>query len=175
MASPSVVEHLPRTAGTRVSPAALNGAHQNSTDILALARERAAASKLPYAGDVTPQEAWELIASHAATLIDVRTAEERQLVGRIRDSVHVPWMTGAALQRNPRFVRELESKVRREDVLLLLCRSGSRSAAAAQALTEARFASAFNVVEGFEGELDELQQRSHRGGWRFHGLPWIQD
>jgi hypothetical protein len=31
------------------------------------------------------------------------------------------------------------------------------------------------VLEGFEGELDEQQQRGRRGGWRFHQLPWIQD
>jgi rhodanese-related sulfurtransferase len=84
-------------------------------------------------------------------------------------------MTGLALQRNPRFVLDLESKVRRDQVLLLLSRSGGRSAAAAQALTEARFCNAFNVMGGFEGELDELQRRSSRGGWRFHRLPWIQD
>jgi rhodanese-related sulfurtransferase len=143
--------------------------------ILARARERAPATKPGFAGSVTPQEAWDLVSAHAVVLVDVRTAEERQFVGRIPDSVHVPFLTGTALQRNPRFVRELESKVRRDDVVLLLCRSGNRSTAAAQALTEARFRNAFNVLEGFEGELDEQQQRGHRGGWRFHGLPWIQD
>ena len=65
--------------------------------------------------------------------------------------------------------------MRRDDVLLLLCRSGARSVAAAQALTEARFRNAFNILEGFEGELDEAQQRGSRGGWRFLRLPWIQD
>ena len=143
--------------------------------ILARARERAPASKPGYAGNVTPQEAWDLVSSHSAVLVDVRTTEERQFVGRVKDSVHVPWLTGLNLQRNPRFVRELESKVRRDDVLLLLCRSGGRSVAAAQALTEARFRNAFNILEGFEGEQDELLQRGNRGGWRFHRLPWIQD
>ena len=143
--------------------------------ILARARERAPTTKPGYAGNVTPQEAWELISSHSAVLVDVRTAEERQFVGRVQDSVHVPWLIGPTLQRNPRFVRELESKVRRDDVVLLLCRSGARSVAAAQALTEARFRNAFNILEGFEGELDDLQQRGTRGGWRFHRLPWIQD
>ncbi|HVW68750.1 MAG TPA: rhodanese-like domain-containing protein [Steroidobacteraceae bacterium] len=143
--------------------------------ILARARDRAPASKPGYAGNVTPQEAWELASSHAAVIVDVRTAEERQFVGRITDSIHVPWSTGPNLQRNPRFVRELEAKVRRDEVVLLLCRSGARSVAAAQALTEARFRNAFNILEGFEGELDETRQRGHRGGWRFHGLPWAQD
>jgi rhodanese-related sulfurtransferase len=143
--------------------------------IVVRARERAPASKPAYAGDVTPAEAWELVSAHAAVLVDIRTAEERQFVGRIADSIHVPWATGSNFQKNPRFVRELESKVRRDDVVLLLCRSGARSVAAAQALTEARFRNAFNILEGFEGELDELRQRGNRGGWRFHHLPWVQD
>lgn len=143
--------------------------------ILARARERAPTTKPGYAGNVTPQEAWELLSSHGAVLVDVRTAEERQFVGRIQDSIHVPLLTGAAMQRNPRFVREVEAKVRRDDIVLLLCRSGSRSVAAAQALTEARFRNAFNILEGFEGELNGQQQRGSRGGWRFHGLPWVQD
>ena len=32
-----------------------------------------------------------------------------------------------------------------------------------------------NVLEGFEGELDAAQQRGGQDGWRFHGLPWVQD
>jgi len=87
----------------------------------------------------------------------------------------VPWATGTGLIRNPRFVREVEQKVKKTDVLLLLCRSGKRSALAARALTEAGFENVFNIDEGFEGELDEKQQRGRLGGWRSHGLPWVQD
>jgi rhodanese-related sulfurtransferase len=153
----------------------LSNGRDTASAILTRAREQAPASKLGYAGSVTPQEAWELVSGHAALLVDVRTAEERQFVGRIPDSIHVPWLVGINLQRNPRFVRELEGKVRRDDVLLLICRSGARSAAAAAALTEARFRNAFNVLEGFEGNLDAAQQRGGRDGWRFHRLPWSQD
>ena len=148
----------------------------DATDqILARARERVATTKAGYAGSVTPQEAWELFAAGVGVLVDVRTAEERQFVGRIPDSIHVPFLTGMALQRNPRFVREVETKVGRDQVVLLICRSGSRSTAAAQALSEARFRNAFNVLEGFEGDLNERKQRGSRSGWRFHGLPWVQD
>jgi rhodanese-related sulfurtransferase len=154
----------------------LSGGPDAASAILTRARERAPAAKLGYAGNVTPPEAWELVSAHCgAVLVDVRTAEERQFVGRIPDSIHVPWLVGINLQRNPRFVRELEGKVRRDDVVLLICRSGARSAAAATALTEARFRNAFNVLEGFEGDLDASQQRGSRDGWRFHRLPWIQD
>lgn len=130
---------------------------------------------LGYAGDVTPQEAWDLIAAGAARLIDVRTPEERKFVGYVPDSVHVAWMTGTSMLRNPRFVRELEGKARKTEVLLFLCRSGQRSAAAAEAATRSQFQHAFNVIEGFEGELDDRKRRGTTGGWRFGGLPWIQD
>ena len=85
------------------------------------------------------------------------------------------WATGTSLTRNPRFVRELEARVRKADVLLLLCRSGKRSALAAEAAAKAGFANAFNVQQGFEGELNEALQRGTADGWRFHGLPWVQD
>lgn len=140
------------------------------------ARAAAAEAGLPYAGVVAPQDAWRLVQSGDALLVDVRSNEERVFVGRVPQSLHVAWASGTALTRNPRFVRELEAKAGGKDaVVLLLCRSGKRSAAAADAATRAGFGSAFNVDQGFEGEIDEAGQRGHSGGWRWHGLPWLQD
>ena len=85
------------------------------------------------------------------------------------------WATGTALTRNPRFLRELEAKVGKNDVVLLLCRSGKRSALAAEAATKIGFTAAFNVSEGFEGDLDADGRRGRVGGWRLHGLKWVQD
>ena len=134
---------------------------------------------LTYAGGVAPPVAWQLVQRREALLVDVRTAEERKFVGHVPDSLHVPWATGTALTRNPRFVRELEARLARdggkEAVVLLLCRSGKRSALAAEAAAKAGFSHVFNVLEGFEGEIDGAQHRGAADGWRFHGLPWIQD
>ncbi|HEY5798604.1 MAG TPA: rhodanese-like domain-containing protein [Burkholderiaceae bacterium] len=143
---------------------------------LASIQSQAAASGLPYAGGVTPPLAWQLFSTHGVLLVDVRTAEERKFVGHVPGTVHVPWATGTALTRNPRFVRELESKTGGKDTaVLLLCRSGKRSVLAAEAAAKAGFSAVFNVLEGFEGEIDAQQQRGKSDGWRFHGLPWIQD
>lgn len=142
---------------------------------LAQAREASRAAGLPYAGSVSPRDAWNLVQAGQAVLVDVRSAEERKFVGLVPDSVHVAWATGTSLTRNPRFVRELEAKTGKEAVVLLLCRSGNRSALAAQAAAKAGFTQVFNVLEGFEGELDGAQRRGASNGWRFHGLPWIQD
>lgn len=125
---------------------------------------------------VAPPVAWELFSTGQAALVDVRTPEELRFVGRVPGSLNVPWATGTALTRNPRFVRELEAKVPdKNQRLLLLCRSGKRSALALEAAVKAGYRNASNIAEGFEGELDAAQQRGHDNGWRFHGLPWVQD
>ncbi|MET0379243.1 MAG: rhodanese-like domain-containing protein [Spongiibacteraceae bacterium] len=128
-----------------------------------------------YAGGVTPGEAWQLFSNGDAVLVDVRTSEERKFVGHVPDTLHVAWATGTALTRNPRFVRELENKVKKDQIVLFLCRSGKRSAEAAKAATKGGFQNVFNVLEGFEGEIGASQQRGQLGGWRFHQLPWVQD
>ena len=143
--------------------------------VLEHARDAARATGLPYAGGVPPLDAWALVQSGAAALVDVRSAEERKFVGHVPGAAHVAWASGTSLTRNPRFVRELEAKVRKDEPVLLLCRSGKRSALAAEAATKAGFANAFNVLEGFEGELNDAQQRGTGDGWRFRGLPWVQD
>lgn len=143
--------------------------------VLQQARERAVAEGLGYAGGVTPREAWALFSSGDAVLVDVRTAEERKFVGQVPGTVHVAWATGTAMTRNPRFVKELEARVQKTAVVLFLCRSGKRSALAAEAAAKAGFGAAFNVLEGFEGELNGAQQRRHSGGWVVSGLPWEQD
>jgi rhodanese-related sulfurtransferase len=143
--------------------------------VLDRAREAGQAIGLPYAGGVTPAEAWALAQSGDAVLVDVRSAEERKFVGQVPDSLHVAWATGTSLTRNPRFTRELEAKVKHGQAVLLLCRSGKRSALAAEAATKAGFANAFNVLEGFEGELDATNHRGTADGWRFRGLPWVQE
>ena len=149
--------------------------HEAPETILALACARATGQSLGYSGSLYPAEAWALVQQHAARLVDVRTAEELRFVGRVPESLHIAWQTGPSMIRNPRFLRDLKAKVTLDDVLVLLCRSGKRSAAAAKAAQEAGFRRVFNVLEGFEGDLDAQQQRGEQGGWRYRGLPWVQD
>lgn len=143
--------------------------------LLAQARQIARAEGLPYAGGVSPGDAWTLFSAGSAVLVDVRTGEERKFVGHVPQSLHVAWATGTGMNRNPRFVKELEAKVKKDELILFLCRSGKRSAAAAEAAAKAGFTQAFHVLEGFEGELSAANRRGELGGWRRHGLPWVQD
>ena len=130
---------------------------------------------LPYAGRVSPTEAWQLFTSGVAQIVDVRTLEERKYVGHVANTLHVAWQTGTSLNKNPRFVREVEAKVGKDAVVLLLCRSGKRSHDAAIALAAAGFTDVYNIAEGFEGDLNDRQQRGDLGGWRHWSLPWIQE
>lgn len=162
-------------ARTVADPHAGTADGQSQPSAVVSAREEAQRQKLAYAGSLSPADAWELVASGAAVLVDVRSGEERKFVGQVPNSVHVAWATGTALTRNPRFVRELESKVGKDQLAILLCRSGKRSVLAAEAAAKAGFTQVYNVLEGFEGELDPTQQRGKQDGWRHRGLPWVQD
>ena len=146
-----------------------------STDeILNTARERAKEMGLPYEGAVTPQEAHDLVREGKAKLVDVRTRAEWEWVGRIPGAVEVELLSYPGSRPNPDFVQQLEQKVPKETPVLFICRSGGRSHNAAMMATQAGYAEAFNVLEGFEGDRDAAGHRNTKGGWRAAGLPWTQ-
>jgi len=145
--------------------------------ILNLARERATAAQLPYAGAVTPQEAYALLQSAPnAKLIDVRTNAERDWVGKaaLPDERHgaVQWNLYPGATPNPDFSAQLAQQAGKDDILLFLCRSGVRSRHAAKLATEQGYRNAFDILEGFEGDKDEQGHRKTVGGWCKAGLPW---
>ena len=139
------------------------------------AKQRVEDHYLEFTGTVLPHEAWALFQADHAVIVDVRTNEERKFVGYVEDTIHIPWATGTALNRNPRFAKELETKVGKDKTILLLCRSGKRSAAAANVAFNAGFENIYNIEQGFEGDLDEDNHRGAFNGWRFHQLPWRQE
>ena len=142
--------------------------------ILGLARERAQQLQLPYAGALTPAEAWELLKlAPGARIVDVRTSAEWQWVGQVPDAVQIEWNLSNG-QRNPDFMTQLKHQVDPETLVMFLCRSGGRSHGAATAAAASGYGNAYNILEGFEGDPDANAQRGKAGGWRFHGLPWRQ-
>ncbi|MBX9634424.1 MAG: rhodanese-like domain-containing protein, partial [Magnetospirillum sp.] len=60
------------------------------------------------------------------------------------------------------------------DTLLFLCRSGVRSKAAAELMTQLGYAASYNILDGFEGALDPTRHRGTTAGWKVSGLPWAQ-
>jgi len=141
--------------------------------ILERAAARARAKGLSYAGEVTPAEAWRLHDAGAAQIVDVRTRPEHEFVGRIPGTPLVEWRRYGDTQPNPNFLRELSGEVDPDRPVLFLCRSGVRSHNAAELATNAGYKRAFNILEGFEGSIDESKRRG-ANGWRAAGLPWEQ-
>jgi rhodanese-related sulfurtransferase len=131
---------------------------------------------LPYAGALLPSEAYAILQQVAgAKLVDVRTQAEWEYVGHSPESVLIEWNTYPNGQRNPEFLRELQTQVAASDApVMFLCRSGARSHHAARAAAQAGYANAYNILEGFEGDKDANGHRNSVGGWRFAGLPWVQ-
>lgn len=136
---------------------------------------------MTYAADLTPEQAWDLLASDpSAVLVDVRTDAEWRYVG-VPDTaatgstaVFIEWNTYPAGARNPDFLRHLaEAGIIAGQPIVFLCRSGVRSVDAAIAATEAGYGPCYNVLDGFEGPLDEAGHRSIRG-WKAAGLAWRQ-
>lgn len=144
-------------------------------EILDRARSRANDLNLMCAGAVFPEEAWALVQADAAVIVDVRTQEEHEFVGYVPGSILIPWMYGNSMSRNPGFIAETARQLGKDVIILMLCRSAKRSARAAEALTFSGFTNVFNILEGFEGDLDENMQRNHINGWRFKKLPWLQE
>lgn len=126
-----------------------------------------------YAGDVSPQLACQWWQAGEAVLLDIRTDAERAWVGYVPGAVALAWKQWPGMVMNADFDAGLQAAVPVGKKVVVLCRSGLRSVAAARRATELG-REAYNILEGFEGDPDEHTQRGHTGGWRFHGLPWCQ-
>jgi rhodanese-related sulfurtransferase len=144
-------------------------------------------SSSEYAGDVTPNQAWDTLQSDPqAQMIDVRTAAEWNFVGvpdldGLGRQVHcVEWQSFPSGTPNPSFVAQARQALAASGAgpdtpVLLLCRSGARSRAAAIALTAAGYGACFNIAHGFEGDRDTQGHRGSVAGWKAAGLPWRQN
>lgn len=121
----------------------------------------------------------------SAQLIDVRTRAEWNYVGlpdlaELGRKPHLAeWQSFPTGAVNEAFADEAEralaaSGAGKDAPVLLLCRSGVRSRAAAIALSARGYARAYNIAGGFEGDHDEDGQRGHLNGWKAAGLPWRQ-
>lgn len=136
--------------------------------------------------DVDVETTWQALTSKPrAQLVDVRTRAEWTYVG-IPDlgpvgkrPVLVEWQTFPDQAVDPRFAERLAGElkalgVQEDDELFFICRSGTRSLAAAKAMAEAGFRNCHNVAGGFEGPLDDERHRGSVNGWKAAGLPWQQ-
>lgn len=154
------------------------GTGEDPQAILERARQRGRDNGQPFAGEVTPEEAWTLLERLPdAEVVDVRTSAERKFVGYPLRGVHVPWKEYPGMEENANFRAELRGQVGDpgERVLVFMCRSGGRSAKGAEAATGAGYTNCYNLLQGFEGDKDSQGHRGTVGGWKVAGLPWEQE
>ena len=181
----SAGKRCPRVGCSKNGGTGYRTGYRNSTRPCPTSRGRTECARLTrvsYAGDITPLEAWKLLSDNPqAVLVDVRTDAEWRFVGVPdlsslgREVVYIEWNTSDG-RRNENFLTELQDQIpsgQGERPVVFLCRSGNRSIGAAEVATEAGIAPSYNVLDGFEGQLDA---HGHRGetGWRAVGLPWKQ-
>lgn len=137
-------------------------------------------------------QAWALkqASANEVLLLDIRSRAEAAYVGmpsdadalvpfREHDDQMVDWDARRqtfSMSLNPHFVKEvaqvLQAKGLGKDArVVLICRSGDRSAKAADLLLEQGYTRVHSVVDGFEGDLDARGRRAVNG-WKNAGLPW---
>lgn len=120
-------------------------------------------------------------------ILDVRTVAEYVFVGHPDMAPNVPlmfatrnWDPGAdryAMEPNQQFLERVQKIAKPDDIVLITCRSGQRSALAANLLTDAGYEKAYSIVDGFEGDKvkdpdSEYNGQRKKNGWRNAGLPW---
>ena len=135
-----------------------------------------------YAGNISPQEAWDVLKTDTkALLIDVRTAAEWSYVGIAdlssisKETILIEWQSFPQMLVNQNFVDQVRKVcANNETTIISLCRSGQRSISTSRALTAAGYNNCLNLLEGFEGDINDKKHRGQIGGWKFSGLPWKQ-
>ena len=99
-------------------------------------------------------------------VIDVRFAYERDEVGYLAQSQHIPWYT-PEWEINADFVSEVAKLVAQQGVILMVCRSGHRSCDAGEFLEQHGYQQVYNLHSGFVG-LADLPMRGLRNSMPFH-------
>lgn len=129
----------------------------------------------------TPKDAFEMLKNQKNSfLVDVRTNEEFNFVGMVDASnfenriLLNPWQILPQMQLNPNFAKNLTSQIPFDCNLFFICKTGGRSAQSAEFAFGLGYQNCYNVVNGFEGDLNDDSQRGKINGWKASNLPWRQ-
>ena len=136
----------------------------------------------------------EFLKQHAPKVlfVDVRTPEEQLFVG-VPDGIDGTAPFGIMnygkwdeekktylRYPNPDFLGNfeywaLDKGIEKSDPIVLICRSGDRSAMSADLLARHGYTNVWSVVDGFEGDMAKDGPNKGRravNGWKNEGLPW---
>jgi rhodanese-related sulfurtransferase len=138
-------------------------------------------------------EAYDVASKEKVLFLDVRTRAEVNFLGMptVADA-NVPYMEidnmyswdekkGVfKLEPNSGFVTEVQDRLQQKGLnqnskIIVMCRSGDRSAKAVDLLAKIGFKNVYSVVDGYEGDV--AKDGDHKGqrvvnGWRNNNLPW---
>jgi sulfur dioxygenase len=174
-------EAVPANQRSGLAPVVRHDAGDASTPLSSGNGSKAQDKVLPaegYAGDVSPQLAFDWWQAGEAILVDIRTDAERAWVGFIPGAIDLAWKQWPGMVMNPAYdegiLAAIQNGGNKGKKVLLLCRSGLRSIPAAKRAAELGL-EAYNILEGFEGDPDSNAHRNSLGGWRQRGLPWRQN
>lgn len=117
-------------------------------------------------------------------IIDVRTPEEYLFVG----SPDMAWRIPVAVQSYewdaekqqfpmkplPDLAARVSEFAKPNETLMVMCRSGGRSAIAANMLAKAGFPNVHNIIDGMEGDGNGNSESEAQGGWKNSGCPWTK-
>ena len=137
---------------------------------------------------VTAREAYEMWKADPERIkvLDVRTFEEYVLIGHAEMAVNIPlafptykWDVNKgnySIAVNTDFIARAKERFKPDDTILVMCRSGGRSAMAVNTLAKAGFTNVHNIIDGFEGDKVEDPESIHHGkrmrnGWK-NSAPW---
>jgi rhodanese-related sulfurtransferase len=142
---------------------------------------------------LTAKEAYEMVKADPAKVlfVDTRTPEELYFVGytdMIDKNIPIAYVDYTKIKEkkgkakfasrmNAKFTQQIEEALKakgltKDDKIILICRSGSRSAKAAKILDKAGYKKVYTVVDGFEGDKDKQTHKRTVNGWKNAGLPW---
>lgn len=141
---------------------------------------------------VTAREAYEKwkAAPAKVLILDVRTPEEYMFVGHADMAWNIPVASQSyqwdpekqqfPMTRLPDFVARVQKIAKPDDTLLVMCRSGGRSAMSVNLLAKAGFTNVFSITDGAEGEVVNDPDSVFKGqrlvnGWKNSGLPWTYE
>ncbi len=141
---------------------------------------------------LTAREAYEKwrATPDEVTILDVRTPDEYLFIGHAKMAWNIPvavqtfrWDAEKKhfpMRPLPDFVSRVQKIAKPGDTLLVMCRSGGRSAIAVNMLAKAGFKNVYNITDGMEGDVVKRPDSVFLGqrivnGWRNSGLPWTYD
>ena len=143
---------------------------------------------------MTAKQAYKHTSEHMdkTLFLDVRTPSELNYLGAatVMDA-HVPTVymdtTGWNDKKhrynratNKNFVADVDKALKKKglsksDTVILMCRSGKRSAKAVNMLAENGYTKVYTVVDGYEGgkvKKGDNKGKRMKDGWKNSGLPW---